>query len=153
MKFVTLGVAGMAGIAAIASVLNPAIALTSGTAPQQNLPVQNTSLQPGAAAPMLVAELRDYCRSNESTFVLAETADYWVNICGGDLPHTYVGINKRNGNAIRVPLDNYEQDGSAFEAINGDVSYLLIRNTPRGSFLTVTQGTRELLRQPILNWE
>lgn len=153
MKLVELGIAG---IAAIASIISPAIALTSSplAASQQNTLRQNTSLQQGnLAALMLLAEVRNYCRSGESVFVSAETAGYWVTICGGDLPHTYVGVNKRNGNAIRVSLDNYEQDGSAFEAINGDVSYLLIRDTPRGSFLTVTQGSRELLRQPILEWE
>lgn len=76
-----------------------------------------------------------------------------MNICGGDFPATYVGVSKRNGNAIRLPLDYYEPDGTLFEAFNGNVSYLLIRGTTKGDFLTVTQGTRELFRQPILRWE
>jgi hypothetical protein len=153
MKLVKLGIAGLAAIASIAS---SGIAVTSATAiASQQTPLRqgNPLQQGGLAAPMLLAELRNYCNANESVWVEAETEDYWVNICGGDFPYTYVGVNKHNGNTIRVPLDNYEQDGSAFEAINGDVSYLLIRNTPRGSFLTVTQGTRELLRQPILRWQ
>ncbi|HEY9619977.1 MAG TPA: hypothetical protein V6C78_06395 [Crinalium sp.] len=148
MKLVKLG---LAGVAAIASMVSPVVAMTSNSVATSH---SNTSLQQGgSAAPMLLAEVRNYCHSGESLFVSAETADYWVNICGGDLPHTYVGVNKHNGRAIRVQLDNYEQDGSVFEAINGNVSYLLVRDTPRGSFLTVTQGRRELLRQPVLRWE
>lgn len=106
------------------------------------------------AQPQLMAQqLRTYCRDGESTFVMAETRNFWVNICGGDLPHTYVGVNKRDGRSIRVPLRDYTEDGDMFEAVNGNVSYLLIRGTPRGDFLTVTQGNRELVRQPILRWE
>lgn len=47
------------------------------------------------------AQIRNFCRPQESMFVAVETQDYWVNICGSDLPITYVGVNKRNGNAIR----------------------------------------------------
>lgn len=103
---------------------------------------------------MLVAQSRitNYCRASESMFVSAETQDYWVNICGGDLPHTYVGVNKRNGNSIRVPLRDYDRD--LFEAVNGDTIYILARNTASGSVLTVTQmpGYREILRQPVICW-
>ena len=147
---------GIVGLAAIASLVSPVMALTpeTATATPPNTLLQNRLPQSSdLVVPMLLAEVRNYCLSGESVWVEAETADYWVSICGGDLPHTYVGVNKHNGNAIRVPLDNYAQDGSYFEAINGDVSYLLIRNTARGSFLTVTQGNRELLRQPILRWQ
>jgi hypothetical protein len=102
---------------------------------------------------LIAQQLRNYCREGESTFLMAETQNYWVNICGGDLPHTYVGVNKRNGNSIRVDLRDYSEDGEMFEAVNGNVSYLLVRGTPRGDFLTVTQGRREILREPILRWE
>lgn len=145
----------LAGIAAIAALPNPILALTSAPSdPLQSPVVPQLEIQPETlTAPLLLAELRNYCHEGESLFVSAETEDYWVNICGGDLPHTYVGINKRNGNSIRLPLDTYDDDGRYFEAINGDVLYLLIRDTPRGSFLTVIQGDRELLRQEILQWE
>ncbi len=76
-----------------------------------------------------------------------------MNICGGDLPHTYVGVSKTDGSRIRLPLDNYEPDGSWYEAINGDVSYALIFGTTKGHFLSVTRGNRELVKQPILKWE
>jgi hypothetical protein len=29
---------------------------------------------------------------------------------------------------------------------------MLIRGTAKGDFLTVTQGNKEIVRQPILNW-
>ncbi len=100
-----------------------------------------------------VAQLRNYCRSGESLFMSIETQDFWVNICGGDLPGSYVGVDKSTGNAIRLPLKDYDPRGGYFEAVNGDYTYLVVFNTPKGSFLTVTQGSRELLRQPIVNWE
>ena len=103
--------------------------------------------------PLLLAKLRNHCKSNESLFLSAETRGFWVNICGGDLPHTYVGVSKTDGSRIRLPLDNYEPDGSWYEAINGDVSYAIIFGTTKGHFLSVTQGNTELVKQPILKWE
>lgn len=97
-------------------------------------------------------QLPNYCQQSESLFVIAETKGFWVNICGGDLPHTYVGVSKTNGKRIRLPLKDYDQQGDYFEAVNGNVSYLLIRRSAKGDFLTVTQGDRELVRQPVLNW-
>lgn len=94
----------------------------------------------------------NYCQPEESLFIVAETKGFWVNICGGDLPHTYVGVSKINGNKIRLPLKDYDQQGNYFEAVNQDVSYLLIRGSAKGDFLTVTQGDRELFRQPVLDW-
>lgn len=96
--------------------------------------------------------LPNYCQQEESLFIVAETKGFWVNICGGDLPHTYVGVSKTDGKSIRLPLKDYDQQGDYFEAVNGDVSYLLIRRSAKGDFLTVTQGDRELFRQPVLNW-
>lgn len=103
--------------------------------------------------PFVIAELRNFCGKGESTFVMAETKGFWVNICGGDLPHYYVGVSKVDGKRIRLPLVNSDAQGNYFEAVNGNVSYLLIRGTAKGDFLTVTEGSRELVRQPILNWE
>lgn len=116
-------------------------------------PIPTTASIPPAEDLIAQSQFRNFCRSEESMFVAAETRDYWVNICGGDLPNTYVGVNKRNGNAIRVPLREYDRD--FFEAVNGDTIYILARNTARGSVLTVTQmpGYREILRQPVIRWE
>ena len=90
------------------------------------------------------------CRSSESTFVETETENYWIFICGGDAPATYLGIEKGNpSNAIRLSLSDYDPQGNYFEAVNNDVTYILAK-TPRGIFLTVTQGETELLREPVL---
>jgi hypothetical protein len=90
------------------------------------------------------------CRDGESLFVETETRDYWIYICGGDNPGTYVGIEKQNPrHSIRLPLTDYDPQGNYFEAVNGDVVYILAK-TPRGMFLTVTQGSQELLRQYVL---
>lgn len=90
------------------------------------------------------------CQPEESTFVETETEHYWVYICGGDNPVTYVGIDKQDPSfAIRLPLSDYDPQGNFFEAVNGNVSYILAK-TPRGMFLTVTQGSQELLREPVL---
>ncbi len=99
-----------------------------------------------------VGQIPNYCQAKESLLVIAETRGFWVNICGRDVPQTYIGVSKQNGNKIRLPLKDYDQQGDYFEAVNGNVSYLLIRRTAKGDFLTVTQGKKELFRQPVLNW-
>lgn len=107
---------------------------------------------PTLSAPSLVAELMNYCDEGESLFLEAETDSFWVNICGGDLPHDYVGVSKETGNSIRLPLSDYDKQGTYFEAVNDDTSYLIIVGARKGSFLTVTQGKEEILREPLINW-
>jgi len=90
------------------------------------------------------------CRSHESTFVETETRSYWVNICGGDFPAYYMAMNKQDPKlSIRLPLRDWSPRGDYFEAVNGDYTYVLA-DTPRGIFLTVSRGTHELLREPVL---
>lgn len=90
------------------------------------------------------------CRANESTFVTTETKSYWVNICGGDLPGYYVAMNKQDQTLnIRLPLTDWDRQGNYFEAVNGDYTYILAK-TPKGMFLTVSKGTKELLREVVL---
>jgi hypothetical protein len=55
----------------------------------------------------IASNFRNFCRQNESMFVAAETKGFWINICGGDLPNTYIGVSKKNGARIRLPLSNY----------------------------------------------
>jgi hypothetical protein len=103
-----------------------------------------------ASGTLLAQSSATGCRDWESTFVATETANYRVYICGGDNPQTYVGVSKRNPrNSIRLPLTDYDAQGNFYAAVNGNVTYMLAK-TPRGMFLTVTQGTRELLREPTL---
>lgn len=102
--------------------------------------------------PILTAELRNYCGS-ESVWFSAETSGFWINICGGDRPHTYVGVSKSDGSSIRLSVSDYTDEGSWFEARNGNVVYEILRGTAKGSFLLVTQGDRTLVRQPLIDWQ
>ena len=102
------------------------------------------------ASPVLAQKIPNYCRKGESTFLTMETKSYWVSICGGDNPNSYVGVNKKDRRQnIRVPLKDFDPKGNYFDAVNKDVEYILAK-TPKGNFLTVTKGQRELLREPVL---
>jgi hypothetical protein len=94
-------------------------------------------------------KVRNFCRKGESTFVAAETKSFWVNICGGDLAQTYVGVNKKTGKSVRLRLRDYDQQGRYFDAVSGPYTYILADST-KGKNLTVSKGTRELLREPVL---
>lgn len=87
------------------------------------------------------------CRDGESEFVTAETANFRVFICGGDLPHTYVGVAKKGGSRIRLDLQAIDPKADRFTAVNGDIRYQLTRQQ-----LRVTQGKRILVAEPILSW-
>lgn len=116
-------------------------------------PTTKQSIKASSQLILLSQNFRNFCKQNESVFVLAETKGFWINICGGDNPHTYIGVSKKDGSRIRLKLISYDSQGNYFEAINGDVNYTLIRKTTKGDFLLVTKGHREILKQPILGWE
>ena len=102
------------------------------------------------ASPVLAQKIPNYCRKGESTFLNMETKSYWVSICGGDNPNSYVGVSKKDRRQnVRVPLKDFDPKGTYFDAVNKDVEYILAK-TPKGNFLTVTKGRRELLREPVL---
>lgn len=96
-------------------------------------------------------QVRHFCYKNDSVFAAAETKNFWVSICGGDLPHTYVGVNKSTGQTIRLPLsvNGVDSKGTYFEAVNGEYTYILA-DSAKGKNLTVSRGTRELLREPVI---
>lgn len=93
--------------------------------------------------PMLVAQADSVCPPNSggSQFVSAETRNFYIYICGGDLPNTYVGVakNRRTGGII-LPLRSSSND--RFVAVNGNVRYTLTRNE-----LIVTQNGRVITRE------
>ncbi len=105
----------------------------------------NSSSQSSDRPTLLAGDDRNYCQDGESMFISAETSGFWVNICGGDNPYTYVGVSKRNGNSIRLPLQKYSSE--EFIAVNGDVSYRLTR-----SRLVVKQGRRTIVNQAVTRW-
>ena len=96
-------------------------------------------------------QVRHYCKYYESVFVAAETKNFYVSICGSHSPYHYVGVSKKTGKAIRLPLtvDGTESRGQYFEAVNGKYTYILANST-KGKNLTVSRGYRELLREPVL---
>jgi hypothetical protein len=94
---------------------------------------------------LLAGDDRNFCQDGESQFISAETRGFWINICGGDLPHYYVGVSKTSGQSIRIPLEKYSSE--EFVAINEDTRYRL---TPQR--LRVTQGRRTLVNQAVTRW-
>ncbi|WP_049858449.1 hypothetical protein [Gloeothece citriformis] len=83
--------------------------------------------------------------SGGSQFVAAETPNFYIYICGGDLPNTYVGVakNPQTGGII-LPLQSFNND--QFVAVNGNVRYTLTRNQ-----LIVTRQGRVIVRERA-NW-
>jgi hypothetical protein len=94
-----------------------------------------------------------FCSPQEKLFIFAETKDFWINICGTQDPETYIGVNKKDGKSIRIALNYASKEEDYYEAINGNYTYYLIRGTAKGDFLGVTEGNKQIVQQPILNWE
>ncbi|MBW4665899.1 MAG: hypothetical protein KME60_00270 [Cyanomargarita calcarea GSE-NOS-MK-12-04C] len=96
-------------------------------------------------------EVRNFCNKQDSIFVAAETKNFWVSICGSDSPLTYVGVNKKTGQTVRLPLsvNGQESRGQRFEAVNGDYTYI-VSSSNKGKSLTVKRGTRAILRESII---
>jgi hypothetical protein len=108
------------------------------------LPAFAGSLDNQPSQPVQLAQ-RGVCpRGNPSQFVHAETRNFTVYICGGDLPHTYVGIAKNGNGRITLPLQ--EVSRNTFVAVNrnnnGYYRYVLTRN-----LLTVTRNGRTIVRE------
>jgi hypothetical protein len=96
--------------------------------------------------PMLLAEVRNNC-GQETALLSVETKDFWVNICGDETdPRLYVGINKKTGQAIRLPLKG--QNHGIYVAENKGVQYRVDTNR-----LVVVQGRKVLVDQPVINFE
>lgn len=90
------------------------------------------------------------CQGEEKSLVEMATENYIINICGVTTPEYYVGTEKADPTkSIRLPLT--EASPTFISARNGDVTYTLAQ-TPRGNFLTVTQGDKELLREVVEGW-
>ncbi|MDJ1183356.1 hypothetical protein [Roseofilum casamattae] len=106
-----------------------------------------------AVAQTKIAQLRNYCNNGESLYLSAETQNFWVNICGGDAPYTYVGVDKSTGDSIRLNLHGYEPDGSFFEAWNGNYSYIISFGDRGDHYLVVSQGDTTILEERLINWE
>lgn len=80
-----------------------------------------------------------------STFVVAQTRRYYIYICGGDNPSTYIGIAKNGSGQIELPLASYTRD--RFVANNRNTRYTVTRG-----YLTVTQKGKVILKERIISW-
>lgn len=89
------------------------------------------------------------CKTKENIFLAVETSSYRISICGQDQPTVYVGAEtKRPHKIIRLPIKTYDLYGPYFEMVNGNITYILANST-KGKNLTVSRGTKELLREPV----
>jgi hypothetical protein len=93
----------------------------------------------------------NFCTDQASWVALIETDSFWVSICTENSDNgVYVGVDRRDpSRKIRLSLSQGRR--TYFEARNGNVVYILA-DTPKGKFLTVTEGGKELLREPTLQW-
>jgi len=95
----------------------------------------------------------NYCESGESMFVTAETENFWLNICGGDLPHHYVGVSKKDNARIRLELSGYDPQGDRFVANNGPIRYeLFLVGAPEALVVTNTSNGTVLVREQIVRF-
>jgi hypothetical protein len=97
-------------------------------------------------------EVHSLCGSTESTFVGAETQSFFVSICGSESPLTYVGLDKKTGRTIRLPLtvDGSQNRGRYFEAVNGEFTYSVTVASRTNKNLTVRKNNRVILREAII---
>lgn len=100
--------------------------------------------------PIKVAQIQG-CSETQSTFVQAETRSFFVYICGGDNPGSYIGVAKNGNGSITLPLQSYNPRGgpkaSQFVAVNDNTRYILTRNE-----LIVIQGRRTIVSERVLRW-
>jgi hypothetical protein len=92
---------------------------------------QSTAVDLKNDRPIQLAQANICPEDNPSQFIHAETKNFDVYICGGDLPHVYVGIAKKNGIKIVIPLQE-SQNPQRFIAVKSDsnhrYTYILNRN-------------------------
>jgi hypothetical protein len=79
------------------------------------------------------------------TYRRVKTRNFYVNICGdSSRPTQYVGTSN-GGQAIVLPLSSYSN--GRYVAVNGNVRYVLT-----SSFLTVTKGSRVIVKEKVTSW-
>ena len=140
-----------ASVAAVPPVETP-VTVTAGSTSKAT-PLSPSPL-PSAAPPAkpdtsTTSKIR-LCKSNEGAIINVETKNYLVAICGKGEPEFYVGVEKEDPTkSIRLPLNDFSP--GFYAAANGNTTYILAK-TPKGHFLTVTQGNKELLREVVSGW-
>jgi hypothetical protein len=104
-------------------------------------PAKAETINPSQEATLIAQSSVCPPNSGGSQFVTAETRSFYVYICGGDNPNTYVGVAKNaNTGGIILPLRSYTND--RFVAVNRNVTYTLTRNE-----LIVSRNGRVIQRE------
>jgi serine/threonine protein kinase, bacterial len=83
---------------------------------------------------------------SDKTFVSAETKNFSVYICGSISPTSYVGVDKRNGKKIILPLSSNQ--GDKFIAKNGIYTYTITNQS-----LIVEEGGKMLLKESTTSYQ
>ncbi|OKH53522.1 hypothetical protein NIES2101_10355 [Calothrix sp. HK-06] len=96
-------------------------------------------------------ELRSLCGEYDGTYVAAETEHFLVSICGGDIANSYIGLDKRTGKSIWLPLteNGSSTRGYYYEAVNDEYTYA-VNLSPKYRSLSVIKNGRVILREPIV---
>lgn len=110
--------------------------------PLMTLPFISLSVTPAAARPIR----ENGCpQGNPSEFVHAETKTFDVYICGGDLPHIYVGRSKDGSGEITLPLLQTSKR-KTFVALNESYPNIY-RYTLTPDRLTVTKNGKTIVSE------
>jgi hypothetical protein len=108
---------------------------------------------PSFSTYLITQNTPNFCVSQKIITIFAETKDFWLNICGNSAPDTYIGVSKKDGKSIRLPLSYVDrQEADYYEVKNGDYTYYLFRTT-KGDFLRVYQGNKQILLQQVIRWQ
>jgi len=133
---------------AVAPPVATPVTVAPASPPVNATPAASPKVSP--AAPASPVARAGVCKGAEKSLLNVETANYLINICGVTAPEFYVGAEKKDPTkSIRLPL--VESSPTFYRAVNGNTTYILAQ-TPKGKFLTVTQGGQELLREPVKGW-
>lgn len=142
-------------VAAVPPVETP-VTVAAGSTSKTNAPAPSPVAAPSAKTiepaktPNSPVSRTGICKGVEGAIITVETKNYVVAICGKGEPEFYVGMEKEDPtNSIRLPLTDFSP--TFYSAVNGNTTYVLAK-TPKGHFLTVTQGNKELLREVVSGW-
>ncbi|CAK0778141.1 hypothetical protein CCP2SC5_70071 [Azospirillaceae bacterium] len=99
------------------------------------------------------ARVPSFCGESDSVFILAETADYWVNLCGGDLPHVLVISGKNDRKVIKADLDDRKTTSDVFVAQKSGVVYRFVAAPASKASLSAARGGQSLFKQPVVHMD